>query len=183
MLGHGENGTVIDDFGETTNRDFQSQSFFFREDGLMMGGHANATIRTIGEETSNQVTNNPHTNMSGHGQSNRNDLRDQQNNMYSNRHPRNDARRSGFVKSDSDENENEDMDEMMQKDRHDGHYQHDHIDDDHDAKRGENVRNQAATSGFQLQMIVNAIGGDQRAYRHQMNQNEKMNRRASHTEN
>ena len=66
MLGQGENGTVIDDFGETTNRDFQSQSFFCRDDGLMLGGHANPTIRTIGEETSNQVSNHLNTNTSGY---------------------------------------------------------------------------------------------------------------------
>ena len=72
----------------------------------------------------------------------------------------------------------------MQKDGHDGNYQHNHINDDHDAKRGENARNQAATPGFQLQMIGNAsIGTDQRAYRHQMNNpNDKMNRRASNND-
>lgn len=82
MLGHGENGTVIDDFAETTNRDFQSQSFFFRDDGLMMGLNPNATNRTIGEETSNQVPNHLNTNTSGHGNSNRNNQRAQNNNPF-----------------------------------------------------------------------------------------------------
>lgn len=208
MLGPGENGTVIDDFGETTNRDFQSQSYFLREDGLMMGGNANATIGTFGEETPNQVTNHLNTNTSGHGKSNRNNLRDQKNNPWFVSKPRNDARGFGSrfgnefsssllkgkgyasaqlsQKSDSDEDGNEDLGEqMMQKDSHNRHYKHYHINDDHDAKRGSNIRNQAATPGFQLQMLGNAIEGtDQRGLRHQLDsQNEEMNRRASNGEN
>ena len=45
--------THNDDFGKTTDHD---QSYFYRDEGHPLGGFANATIRTIGEETSNQVT-------------------------------------------------------------------------------------------------------------------------------